>query len=646
MEENKKSKSSLQKESSKIHNKLSKAFSSILSHENSNFETVFSKGDSFFVYHFGNGDEDDYNLINSLLSKHNVSYETMRIFPGISYAYIKIIDSSISNLKSTAEHVQMKDKNMEVYYYIENKLTSSNKDNKIRPFFFFNTSLMLNNTNLYKKSTLPNATLPQKVINEDVPGLVIIEDFITKEDEDSIIKSVENEKWNKLSNRLVQHYGYEFIYGRNEVNKNNKIGELPCFISNLIGKLEVELTKFKVNTEKSKKNNCDFFDYNHENNHTKDSKSFLDLYGNFDQLTVNKYYPGDGIPPHVDSHSPFNDIYCSISLQSGVVMTFTKKTETYNIYLKPRSAVFFTNELRFEWEHSISLRKVDIVENRIVTRQQRISLTFRKVSSRDECQCVFIDECDGFKKRMEGNKNFEIEINQNTDEPTDIEKNHVYAVYDKIAPHFSDTRYKPWPRVVSFLSSLEKGSLVGDIGCGNGKYLSCVDGISTIGTDRSGNLTRIAYEKNPNSNLFICDSLSLPIRENTLDAAISIAVIHHFSNDKLRIRAIKEIKRSVKKGGLFLIYVWALEQEKGKFKGQDNLVAWHLHNNYKDDENSSKDEIAKGIEIKEKNSVVYQRYYHVFKNGELEKLIGEIEGVKIIESYYDHENWCCICMNI
>ena len=28
---------------------------------------------------------------------------------------------------------------------------------------------------------------------------------------------------------------------------------------------------------------------------------------------------------------------------------------------------------------------------------------------------------------------------------TEMEKKHVYEVYDKIAPHFSNTRYKTWP---------------------------------------------------------------------------------------------------------------------------------------------------------------------------------------------------------
>ena len=50
-------------------------------------------------------------------------------------------------------------------------------------------------------------------------------------------------------------------------------------------------------------------------------------------------------------------------------------------------------------------------------------------------------------------------------------KEHVYDVYEKIAPHFSNTRYKPWPKVQEFMESVPPGSFVADVGCGNGKYL-------------------------------------------------------------------------------------------------------------------------------------------------------------------------------
>lgn len=53
-----------------------------------------------------------------------------------------------------------------------------------------------------------------------------------------------------------------------------------------------------------------------------DDKNYFDKFGFFDQLTINDYLPGQGIPPHVDTHSPFQEIFASLSLKSGVTMHF------------------------------------------------------------------------------------------------------------------------------------------------------------------------------------------------------------------------------------------------------------------------------------------------------------------------------------
>ena len=47
----------------------------------------------------------------------------------------------------------------------------------------------------------------------------------------------------------------------------------------------------------------------------------------------------------------------------------------------------------------------------------------------------------------------------------------------------------------------------------------------------------------------------------------------------------------------------------------------------------------------EKKTTVYHRYYHMFMQGELEKLIeNNFEGkLKVKESYFDHANWAVIC---
>jgi alkylated DNA repair protein alkB family protein 8 len=53
-----------------------------------------------------------------------------------------------------------------------------------------------------------------------------------------------------------------------------------------------------------------------------------------------------------------------------------------------------------------------------------------------------------------------------------LEQEHVHKVYNEIAHNFSDTRHKPWPRVVDFLRTFPSGSLILDVGCGNGKYMN------------------------------------------------------------------------------------------------------------------------------------------------------------------------------
>ena len=38
----------------------------------------------------------------------------------------------------------------------------------------------------------------------------------------------------------------------------------------------------------------------------------------------------------------------------------------------------------------------------------------------------------------------------------------------------------------------------------------------------------------------------------------------------------------------------------------------------------------------------FLRYYHVFQRNELSALFNEVGGVRILEEFYDHENWCVV----
>lgn len=68
--------------------------------------------------------------------------------------------------------------------------------------------------------------------------------------------------------------------------------------------------------------------------------------------------------------------------------------------------------------------------------------------------------------------------------PEAYEDQNVHAIYEAIAPHFSRTRYKPWPVVDRFLRSQLPGSVGLDVGCGNGKYLGVNPDVVIVGSDR------------------------------------------------------------------------------------------------------------------------------------------------------------------
>ena len=72
-----------------------------------------------------------------------------------------------------------------------------------------------------------------------------------------------------------------------------------------------------------------------------------------------------------------------------------------------------------------------------------------------------------------------------------------------------------------------------------------------------------------------CDNLNLPMKDESLDAALSIAVIHHIATVERRVRALRELARVLRVGGKVMISVWAMEQKHRKFASQDVLIPWN-----------------------------------------------------------------------
>ncbi|XP_069825857.1 alkylated DNA repair protein alkB homolog 8 isoform X2 [Dendropsophus ebraccatus] len=413
-------------------------------------------------------------------------------------------------------------------------------------------------------------------------GLLIVEDIVSPEEELVLLESIHWETDNcnqkSLKHRRVKHYGYEFRYDNNNVDKDQPLpGGLPEFCNVLLDRcLHQGLIKTRP-----------------------------------DQLTINQYEPGQGIPPHIDTHSTFEDEIISLSLGSEIVMDFRHPDGTCVPVMVPqRSVLVMRGESRHLWTHGITPRKFDVVqvsegqkagtvsgnteELTLSKRGTRTSFTFRKIRH-GPCKCAFPLVCDS--QQDAGKKSPPLVSDL---KPESLEKEYVHKVYEDIAGHFSSTRHTPWPKVVDFLTSLPAGSLVADVGCGNGKYIGVNKSLYMIGCDRSKNLVDICGERN--FEACVCDALSVPLRSGTFDACISIAVIHHFATEDL-------------------------------------LVPWHLKEN-----NHVRNNEATNAKVENQlvPGSVYHRYYHVFREGELEALCSRVSGVTVRHSYHDQGNWCVI----
>jgi len=250
-------------------------------------------------------------------------------------------------------------------------------------------------------------------------GLVLVEEFISEEEERVLLDSIQ---WNELEEvylkqRSVQHFGHDFVYGRNCISP-------------------------KANDKPFPEQWLPILDRALKGDH---------LLQMPDQCTANRYQPGQGIPPHVDDQSCGREV-AAISLGSGVVMNFISQREHFPVWLPRRSLVVMRGPARDVYSHGIAARTADVVRAEgdsgltLLQRGVRTSLTFRK---RQEVTERALD--DG--------------------EASALERLHVHDVYEKIADHFSETRHKQWPNVAAFLAAFPSGSVLVDAGCGNGKYL-------------------------------------------------------------------------------------------------------------------------------------------------------------------------------
>ncbi len=171
----------------------------------------------------------------------------------------------------------------------------------------------------------------------EIPGLTIVEDYLSEEEEKDLLEFIYDQKWMSALSRRVQHYGYEYSY-----RPPYELKEAPP--------IPDAFQKYADDLDKS-----------------------------FNQVIVNEYTPGQGIGKHTDHKRLFGERIVSISLGSATTMIFARDGEKEEYYVYPRTLIIMEGSARWKYTHEIPARKSDKVDGKTTQRGTRVSLTFRTV---------------------------------------------------------------------------------------------------------------------------------------------------------------------------------------------------------------------------------------------------------------------------
>ncbi|KAI8624129.1 hypothetical protein F5Y19DRAFT_339602 [Xylariaceae sp. FL1651] len=229
-------------------------------------------------------------------------------------------------------------------------------------------------------------------------GIYFQADFVSAAHEAELLRIFQGElEWPAArapGARLSLHYGYTFDYKTFGVDPNIPYRPFPAWLEPLIPRTEGRPPE---------------------------------------QVCLQWYPPGAGIPPHVDTHSAYDQLY-ALSLGSPVLMQFRRaktgttgadghgkepingasgettqqqdgkgepgEREQVDVDLPPRSIMQMSGDARLHWEHGIKKRKKDTLPDGTVRlRADRWSITYRWLRESGECECGDERLCDTAQRR-------------------------------------------------------------------------------------------------------------------------------------------------------------------------------------------------------------------------------------------------------
>lgn len=154
----------------------------------------------------------------------------------------------------------------------------------------------------------------------------------------------------------------------------------------------------------------------------------------------------------------------------------------------------------------------------------------------------------------------------------------------------------------------------------------------------------------------VADMLELPFQSAKFDVVLCIAVLHHLCTRERRISAIQELGRVLRQGGSCLLYVWAADEnmerqqdgikntkarERTRFldeSKQEALIPWVIIDHEKKATTAQRKEEL----IANSTCCTVERYYHLYRQGELEEECLQSNCFHIQRCYFEQSNWCVV----
>lgn len=135
--------------------------------------------------------------------------------------------------------------------------------------------------------------------------------------------------------------------------------------------------------------------------------------------------------------------------------------------------------------------------------------------------------------------------------------------YAHLARYYDTDKPPVWQEIKDLLVTIKSKSSVLDIGCGTGRIRQVLPiEIEYIGLDNSSELLDVARRHYANNKFIQADARALPFPDNSFDAVLLIATVHHFFSKADRLKILTEARRVLKSGGQIYLSVWNLNRPK------------------------------------------------------------------------------------